>query len=475
MGSRAAGASAEIDQRLRRDRQVKKLSEVWSQVADAYPANVSALITAANLAVLHDLDSAPALLERLRSVPVGESSALRDARAEASLGAAFRALSRGESCEKDLLQAASDETSAFKRDRSARELMARSIFLGGLAKLLAGDEGEARTAFARALKVAPNQSDQDQLDGILWGNFGVMSFLQNRLVDKDRAEQAVAAAQVLLDVIGAHSQYYPVATDGGEPPDDRVRTWLPVTIAGWTLHDLAQPELVESLLAPLVRLLVGSRYNALLLAQCYLLQGDAQVALGQPQAALAQYLAAEKIYRENEQEALRDELIDRDERLEPPSSAYRRVKDPSWYDNPWGTYYTSHRVRVERGLANVEATLFQQPDRAREHIRRAHELEPMDGDVRLLVALSEARRGERERALRLLGVVEPLLDRLYNLACVRALASQPDQALDDLERYLRDMARTDAARRMSRRVARSDPDLESLRTQPRFLALTQDG
>jgi tetratricopeptide (TPR) repeat protein len=355
--------------------------------------------------------------------------------------------------------------------------MARTIFLGGLAKLFAGEEGEARTAFARALKVAPYQLDQNQLEGILWGSFGVLSFLQNRLVDKDRAEQAVAAAQVLLEVIGEHSQYYPVSTDtdGAEPPDDRVRTWLPVTIAGWTLHDLAQPELVESLLAPLVRLLVGSRYNALLLAQCYLLQGDAQVALGQPQAALAEYLAAEKIYRENEQEALRDELIDRDEHLEPPSSAYRRVKDPSWYDNPWGTDYTSHRVRVERGLANVEATLFQQPERAREHIRRAHELDPMDGDVRLLVALSEARRGERERALRLLGVVEPLLDRLYNLACVRALASQPDLAIDDLERYLRDTLRTDAARRMMRRAARSDPDLESLRTQARFLALTQDG
>src|SRR5262249_17789364 len=161
-------------------------------------------------------------------------------------------------------------------------------------------------------------------------------------------------------------------------------------------------------------------------------------------------------YREAEQEVLRDGLIERDARLEPPLSAYRRVYEPSWYDNPWSTSFTGDRARIERRLANLQATMFRRAERSPQHSRHAHAPDPLDRDVRLLAAMSEARRGERERALRLLAVVEPLPDRLYNLACAHALASQPERALDDLERYLRETLRTAAARQLVRRIARGD-------------------
>ena len=54
----------------------------------------------------------------------------------------------------------------------------------------------------------------------------------------------------------------------------------------------------------------------------------------------------------------------------------------------------------------------------------------------------------------------------YNLACAHALAGEPDQALDNVERAI-------AAGFKRRAQYQSDPDLASLRDLPRFKALMQ--
>jgi len=59
----------------------------------------------------------------------------------------------------------------------------------------------------------------------------------------------------------------------------------------------------------------------------------------------------------------------------------------------------------------------------------------------------------------------------YNLACTYALLGDADTALDFLRRDLDEKGASSGARERQEEWARADPDLESLRGDPRFAAL----
>jgi len=106
-----------------------------------------------------------------------------------------------------------------------------------------------------------------------------------------------------------------------------------------------------------------------------------------------------------------------------------------------------------KGLALAEAHLSRVPDDARARYLGAN----------ALVALGERERGlEWARMARSLDPEDSML--LYNLGCIHALAADPEDALDCLEQAV-------SAGLTEKAWLQQDPDLESIRTHPRFQTL----
>ena len=77
----------------------------------------------------------------------------------------------------------------------------------------------------------------------------------------------------------------------------------------------------------------------------------------------------------------------------------------------------------------------------------------------------------RERPGAILREVSPSPADLYNVACTWALLGEKDLALDCLQRNLEQSPMSAGARDKQKEWARKDPDLSSLRDDPRFRAL----
>jgi tetratricopeptide (TPR) repeat protein len=119
--------------------------------------------------------------------------------------------------------------------------------------------------------------------------------------------------------------------------------------------------------------------------------------------------------------------------------------------------------------ANVRAN---DPVRAVAFFERAFELRQGDFMV-VLLACYRARVGRFDEARALLVGVHDAPPLYYNLACTHALLGDADRALDYLARSLEHSVRSPGARARQREWARDDPDLVSLRGDPRFDALTR--
>lgn len=118
--------------------------------------------------------------------------------------------------------------------------------------------------------------------------------------------------------------------------------------------------------------------------------------------------------------------------------------------------------------ANVKAG---DPERAREYFERAYELR-QDDFMRVLLACYRARSGREEEARELLVQVPASPGAYYNLACTHALLGDTQEALDYLERDFSENRTSEAALEKQKEWARGDPDLASLREDPRFQLLT---
>ena len=120
--------------------------------------------------------------------------------------------------------------------------------------------------------------------------------------------------------------------------------------------------------------------------------------------------------------------------------------------------------------ANVK---LREQERAVAYFERAWELRE-DDFMRVLLACYRARAGRDLEARDALRDVPMIPANYYNLACTYALLGEDELALDFLRRDFEEMRPTPGALARQKEWARADPDLESLRGDPRFEELVRD-
>jgi len=136
-------------------------------------------------------------------------------------------------------------------------------------------------------------------------------------------------------------------------------------------------------------------------------------------------------------------------------------------------------TQVRRQRANVLLSLavnanvrMQDAERALGYFEKAFELDQRDF-MQILRACYRARSGHIEEARGVLRSVTPTPQLFYNLACTYALLGDTDKALDFLQQELEVNHPVPGALKRQQIWAAEDPDLESLRGNPRFQRLTR--
>jgi hypothetical protein len=119
--------------------------------------------------------------------------------------------------------------------------------------------------------------------------------------------------------------------------------------------------------------------------------------------------------------------------------------------------------------ANVK---LRAPAKALEFFERAYELDQSDF-MRVLLACYRARAGRKTEARAVLAELRATPANYYNLACTWALLGERELALDYLARDFAEVRIQSGARERQKIWAAGDPDLESLRGDPRFEALVK--
>jgi hypothetical protein len=182
-------------------------------------------------------------------------------------------------------------------------------------------------------------------------------------------------------------------------------------------------------------------------AECEVLRGNAQSDMDKPaEAELDLARALDRL------QALEDELA----RRGVPRAALGRLR--------------ATRSSVLVGLA-VNANVKQkEQQKALAYFERAWELR-QDDFMKALRACYLARAARSDEARALLREIVPAPETLYNLACTWALLGDREQALAYLERDFEQNLPTPGMRARQQHWARGDPDLESLRGEPRFESL----
>ncbi|MBM3987415.1 MAG: hypothetical protein FJ294_05610 [Planctomycetes bacterium] len=134
-------------------------------------------------------------------------------------------------------------------------------------------------------------------------------------------------------------------------------------------------------------------------------------------------------------------------------------------------------VRVQRAgmltsLAVNANVKLRSSAKALEYFERAYELDQSDF-MKVLLACYRARAGQATQARALLAELRVTPAGYYNLACTWALLGERELALDYLARDFAEVRTQEGARERQRTWAAGDPDLESLRGDPRFEALVK--
>jgi tetratricopeptide (TPR) repeat protein len=214
-------------------------------------------------------------------------------------------------------------------------------------------------------------------------------------------------------------------------------------------------ELCQQALATLRTAPLGSSYwSELSSARFELLSGSTLMDDGRASDAETIYLAAERRL-----DAIESQMEERRSNAADPEMALQLQAQTQAIRELRGDALLSLAVN-----ANVR---MGKPARALEYFERAYELN-QSPFMRVLRACYRARSGKADEARTVLRSVTPVPSLYYNIACTHALLGEKSEALEFLERDLAENHPSAGSLAQKREWARKDPDLASLRGEPRF-------
>jgi hypothetical protein len=310
-------------------------------------------------------------------------------------------------------------------------------------------EDPARAALSREILREEAQQSEEQLSEALGRALrrgrgdptGLEPGEERALAQLESSRSSLAADQAAV-ARGETQALYELRTPSGMALD-LART---LREEGRNLESAALAQAAE---AALERDPAAQRYlwGVELRAECEVLRGNAQSDLDQPEAAEVDLARAlERL------QALEDELA----RRGVPRPALARLR--------------ATRSTILVSLA-VNANVKQHDaKKALAYFERGWELR-QDEFMKALRACYLARAGRSDEAHALLREIVPAPETLYNLACTWALLGDKEQALALLEQDFEQNLPTPGMRARQQHWARGDPDLDSLRGEPRFDSL----
>ena len=188
--------------------------------------------------------------------------------------------------------------------------------------------------------------------------------------------------------------------------------------------------------------------------------------LGQERIARADLLIGGSFTDDDMPREAEEALLDAVERIE---SIEERLEENGVSELALGRYRAIRSTALVSLAVNANVKLGDQ-EKALAYYERAYELR-QDDFMRVLLACYRARMGRADEARALVREVRPGPALYYNLACTHALMGETVKALEWLELELRENHPSAASRKRQQEWARSDPDLKSLRDDPRFEVL----
>jgi tetratricopeptide (TPR) repeat protein len=153
---------------------------------------------------------------------------------------------------------------------------------------------------------------------------------------------------------------------------------------------------------------------------------------------------------------------------------------------------TIHEGEFAKGLALLEQSVATYPlalayrnlavywnsegdvAKADAYTQKALAIDPTDSYNVVFAAVFMAQSGHAEQALKIANENQALMPASYNLAAIYAQAGQSEKALELLKRHFFEYERYDAVRSKEMMEARVDAVFATLKSDPRFVALTSD-
>ena len=170
-----------------------------------------------------------------------------------------------------------------------------------------------------------------------------------------------------------------------------------------------------------------------------------------------------------------DEPLQAKESLEKAVERLRSIEDQLKENGAGSGALRPYRLLRSTALVSLAVNAnvkLSDPDAALAYYEEAYSLR-QDDFMRVLLACYRARSGRAVEARALLREVRPGPATWYNLACTHALLGETEEALRWLETELELNHPSPASLARQREWARDDPDLASLREDPRFKDLVQ--